>query len=101
MISVKEIVKKYLSENGYDGLYNDGVPCGCDGTCPYDGPCPDCVAAVKGSVGNDSDGHVRDFLYYPDPRSIDDVDKATMSRIFSSRVPYFLKNTCLLKEVKK
>ena len=61
-MSVKEIVKKYLENNGYDGLYNeicgcqnsDLMPCCCEGiedceagykipcipeTCPANGDC--------------------------------------------------------------
>ncbi|MFW6121809.1 MAG: hypothetical protein ACOC80_13070 [Petrotogales bacterium] len=37
-MTVKEIVKKYLKENGYDGLCNQDAGCGCsiDEICPYE-----------------------------------------------------------------
>lgn len=28
-LTVKKIVRKYLEENGYDGLVNTGLPCSC------------------------------------------------------------------------
>jgi hypothetical protein len=29
-MTIKEIVKKYLEDNSYDGLYNDDWDCACD-----------------------------------------------------------------------
>lgn len=29
-MTVKEIVRDYLDRNGYDGLVNTEIPCGCD-----------------------------------------------------------------------
>lgn len=37
-MTVKEIVTKYLKENGYDGLYSDDCGCGIDDLMP----CSDC-----------------------------------------------------------
>jgi hypothetical protein len=59
MINVKEIIKNYLKEHGYDGLWSDqGDYCGCqvDDLCPCDEPnLYGCVAA-----------HMRDDnLLYP------------------------------------
>ena len=47
MSTVKEIVKKYLEENGYGGLWNGGEleePCGCflDDLIPCGEPCDEC-----------------------------------------------------------
>ena len=66
MITVKDIVKKYMRDNGHNGLYNkDADDCGCDGSAPCgDGPYENCCAAFL----------KRDGLYYPDRRSIQDAD---------------------------
>jgi hypothetical protein len=56
MITVKDMVKKYLEENESDGLCCPGFECGCDGSAPCnDGPFPFCCAAQKHDDG----------LYYP------------------------------------
>ena len=48
-MTVREIVKKYLQKNGFDGLYNELLECGCDLNdlmcCPED--CFDCKAGYK------------------------------------------------------
>ena len=50
--TVAEIITEYLSENGYDGLFNDSVPCGCVlgdiAPCSIDCGFPvECMAAYK------------------------------------------------------
>jgi hypothetical protein len=36
---VKEIIKQWLEQNGYDGLYSDSLGCGCELSelCPCEG----------------------------------------------------------------
>ena len=48
-MNVKEIVSKYLVENGFDGLFNDGGECGClvDDLCPCDGDVENCEPGYK------------------------------------------------------
>ena len=43
-MTVKEIIEKYLKENGYGGILNVNVPCGCflDDLVVCDGPCHEC-----------------------------------------------------------
>lgn len=79
MITVVDIVKKWLVDNGYDGLWHDDGPCGCgvndwrNGTPPCgDGPYSGCCAAHAGESGLDADGQHRDVLYYPDKRTMDE-----------------------------
>jgi hypothetical protein len=40
-MTIKEIVKEYLSNNGYDGLFSDIIDCGCEISdlmpCCYEG----------------------------------------------------------------
>ena len=45
-MNIQDIVKKYLEENGYDGLYDPDNPCGCSkddlfpcGTCYFPFQC--------------------------------------------------------------
>ncbi len=47
-MNVKEIVTKYLQDNGYDGLFNDGFQCSCipDALMPC-GDCADCQPGYK------------------------------------------------------
>ena len=62
--SVYEIVKTYLQENGFDGLYNSELECG----CPISNlnPCGDmkndCTAGyeVKAPPGDDCDYYICD-----------------------------------------
>lgn len=42
-----DMVKKYLVDNGLDGLCNDGCGCGLDDLAPCGDPEADCQAAVK------------------------------------------------------
>ena len=49
-MSVKEIIEKYLKENGYDGLFNneyDLCGCGLDDLCPCNGDILTCQPAYK------------------------------------------------------
>ena len=47
-MTVKEIIKQYLREHGYDGLYSDNE-CGCeiDDLGPCDGTLDDCMPGYK------------------------------------------------------
>lgn len=47
--TVLEIVKDYLSSNGYGGLFNEDADCGCQlsDLSPCDSPCMDCEAGYK------------------------------------------------------
>jgi hypothetical protein len=47
MMTVKEIVKKYLEDNGYDGLYNRACGCSLDDFMPCASGCDDCKPAYK------------------------------------------------------
>ena len=44
---VAQIVRKYLEENGYDGLCGDSCGCGLDDFMPCDADCTDCEPAYK------------------------------------------------------
>ena len=47
-MTVKEIVKKYLEENGFDGLYCDDCGCKTDDLIPCDNEgCLDCQPGYK------------------------------------------------------
>ena len=46
-MNVKQIVEKYLRENGYDGLYTDECGCCLDDLMPCDEFCLDCIAGYK------------------------------------------------------
>lgn len=47
-MNVKEIIEKYLKENGYDGLYEDDYcGCGLENLAPCDSPGIHCYAGVK------------------------------------------------------
>jgi hypothetical protein len=61
-MNVKEIIKKYLEENGYDGLYYEGRPCGCciDELLACDSVCANCVPGYRGA---DPSGEFDDLIY--------------------------------------
>lgn len=86
MITVQDIVAKWLKENGYNGLWHDEGPCGCDGSAPCGEPNYDCCAAFEGPGGEDADGQLCDSLYYVDPRSMEDLEKdqKNQARTFSA-----------------
>ena len=48
--NVLEIVKKYLEDNGYDGLYNDDCGCCLDDLAPCDSNCLNCTPGYKQPV---------------------------------------------------
>ena len=55
-MTIKEIVKKYLEENGYDGLASPDLECGCpiDDLMPCDKPnAEECVSGHKSNVDGD------------------------------------------------
>ena len=45
MKSIKEIVKEYLQDTGYDGLCNGDCGCGVNDLMPCDQPVADCIVA--------------------------------------------------------
>ena len=47
-MNVKEIISKYLLDNGYDGLFNSDTECGCLSDDDY--PC-------EGEIGNCEPGY--------------------------------------------
>ncbi len=49
-MTAKEIIEKYLKDNGFDGLYNEDMECGCllDDLCPCgEGIGSECKAGYK------------------------------------------------------
>ncbi len=57
-MTVKEIIEKYLKENGFDGLFNSDGECGCllDDFMPCDsGGVQDCEPGYKKPGGEDSE----------------------------------------------
>ena len=60
-MDVKEIVKKYLKDNGYDGLVRLDVECGCklDDLMPCNGPEVDCE---PGYLQSCPEGSAFDFI---------------------------------------
>jgi hypothetical protein len=48
-MTCKEIVKEYLTKNGYDGLYKPDAPCGCElaDFMPCEGEVLDCQAGYQ------------------------------------------------------
>ena len=60
-MNVKEIIEKYLKDNGFDGLCNSDSECGCDleDLMPCDNECGDCEPAYKHKC---PEGHESDWL---------------------------------------
>ena len=62
-MTVLEIVKKSLVENGYDGLFNDEADCACtpDDLAPCGDLYPDCQAGyrVPCECGEEHDFHIQ------------------------------------------
>lgn len=61
-MNITDIVKKYLTDNGYDGLFNGSAECACKcddiGPC-YDGMISDCEAGYEVSCsGEDCEFHL-------------------------------------------
>jgi hypothetical protein len=48
-MTIKEIISKYLTDNGYEGLFNSDGECGCllDDLCPCDGEIAECQPGYK------------------------------------------------------
>lgn len=62
-MTVKEIVEKYLRDNGYEGLAGDDCGCGLDDLAPCDNGFPsECVPAYRvmcdGHPQTDEDGEI-------------------------------------------
>ena len=60
-MNIKSIVKEYLEQNGYDGLYQDDN-CACQNSdiMPCDEPYPDCKAGYFQKLTSDqiADGYI-------------------------------------------
>jgi hypothetical protein len=71
-MTVKEIVRRYLIDNSFDGLYADGE-CGCvnDDLLPCGGDCTDCKPGYV-HMSNDED---YDFYIKPERESIGSVQE--------------------------
>jgi hypothetical protein len=68
MITVAEIVKRYLKDNGADGLYNPESECGCDGSAPCgEGPYSNCEVALR---LRDESG---ELLYFAIPQTYEEI----------------------------
>jgi len=52
-MTVQEIIKKYLRDNGFDGLCNDDCGCGIDDFAPCDSLSLDCNPAYKCNCKHD------------------------------------------------
>lgn len=61
--AVRDILAYWLKANGYDGLCNSDMECGCsiDDLIPCDAPCDKCEAAYQGPSPDSS----VDFFMYP------------------------------------
>lgn len=57
-MTVKEIIKKYLEDNGFDGLWDDDCGCDVDDLMPCDGPADRCAAGYKCPGTGDSDYNI-------------------------------------------
>jgi hypothetical protein len=73
-MTVIEIVKKYLKENGYDGLYNRNAECACatNEVCPWGeigGQCEPAYKIFKDQMTEDeryfAEYEGSDFVYRP------------------------------------
>ena len=73
-MNIKEIVEKYLKDNGYDGLCNSDFSCGCglkDGLFPCNEPfSADCVPArskiaTEEDMNDESDFEVGEEIFFP------------------------------------
>ena len=62
-MNVREIIKAYLKEHGFDGLVDDDGECGClvDNLMPCDAPCETCRPGFRGP---DPEGE-SEWLIYP------------------------------------
>ena len=54
-MEIRDIVKDWLEENGYTGLFHDSGECACkiDDLMPCDGPCLECEAGYVVSATDD------------------------------------------------
>ena len=61
-MTIKEIIKAYLLQNGYDGLCNPDLECGCGNDDLF--PCGECYEdCIPGYIGPDTTGE-GDFGIY-------------------------------------
>ncbi len=65
-VEIKGIIEAYLKENGFDGLYNQEMECGCElsDLMDCDGPSPFCIGGYKRKPNEDED---QDFLWVIGP----------------------------------
>lgn len=65
MINLTDIIKDWLKEHGYDGLYNADEPCGCD--------LDDFMPCIEPDIYNCQPAYAREVngvtLYYPTKKS--------------------------------
>ena len=58
-MNVREIVQKYLKENGFDGIYNDECACLTDDLAPCSESMDDCEPGYRGPCDcGDHDWHI-------------------------------------------
>ncbi|MBV6342412.1 hypothetical protein [Candidatus Magnetobacterium casense] len=65
--NVSIIIEEYIRANGFDGLVNPEIECGCpvdEGLFPCDSVCPECQPGYKGK-SNDPDYEYMMFVDKP------------------------------------
>lgn len=63
-MNCKEIIEKYLRENGYEALCGDGCGCGLDDFAPCGNPL-DCVPGYKVAKPEELKKEFGEFMYWP------------------------------------
>ena len=68
MPNSREMLKKYLADHGYDGLYNGNCGCGINDFAPCDeGPFPECAAALSMIIPPDGIArYAGEIIHYDD-----------------------------------
>ena len=78
MPTIKEIIKDYLEKNGYDGLFNGNIPCGClkDDLNPCGEPFDECLPGYRGACSGDCDSGKCPWHIYRDKATALAADEA-------------------------